>query len=163
MLEWIDAGEHRQSELVQLADRSERGLGFHSKQGLAEGTAVLLTSKEDGAVKGIVRRSMPNAEGGYDHGIQLIKDERRRHDRTPLDTLAVLSVVGGAASDLPVRIRDASEGGLLLISPVDIAVDTPVRVEYLDWERGGVVVHSAPRDGAFRIGVQFVGPPEQVL
>ena len=160
LLEWIDDSERQQAELVHLRDRSVNGAGFRSSRGIAVGTAVLLTPSDGGAVKGLIRHSRRSAEGGFDHGIEVVRDERRRHDRAPMNQAAVLSVVGAGEAKLRVRIRDASECGLQLESGVDIAVDTPVRVAYLGWTRPGVVMHSRSHDGAFRIGIQFIGPVE---
>ena len=160
LLEWIDEADVPQAELVKLADRSPNGFGFHSKRELLPGTPVLLTENGPGAVKAVVRRSAGNPEGGFDHGVRVIREERRRHDRVPLDEPATLAAIGVRGESIDVRIRDASESGVQLESPVEIGVDTPVRVAHGGWHRSGVVAHTVSHDGAYRLGIHFVGPAE---
>ena len=71
-----------------------------------------------------------------------------------------MSVVGVIASEVRVRIKDASENGLHLECPVEVPLDTPVRVAQGGWQRPGVVMHVGEKEEAFRLGVQFVGPIE---
>ena len=131
LVEWHDMEKGEQALAGRLENRSRPEFGLHTPRRIAEGKAILVTPEEEGPIKAIVRNCTAD-ESGWHIGAELVPHERRRSDREPMHHAArVTCTRGGRRGDLDVIIKDASEGGLQLESPV-------------------------PLDG-YRLGIQFIG------
>jgi hypothetical protein len=66
-------------------------------------------------------------------------DYQRKHPRFPIDTPAIITVLGAEQGAIAARIADLSEGGLRLAVPLPVAVGETLRVEIGDEVFVGVV------------------------
>jgi hypothetical protein len=93
--------------------------------------------------------------------LQVIRSERRRFDRRPLDCQVSVVWQGpdGTRRQAFGRVRDTGEGGLRFICGGDIPFRASVLLAIDGWQRFATIVHSQA-DGERRMyGVQFSGPP----
>ncbi len=158
LVEWHDMEKGDQALAGRLENRSRKGYGLRTPRRIAKGKTILVTPEDEGPVKAIVRHCS-TVESGWYIGVELVPHESRRSDREPMHYAArVTCTRGGRGGDLDVIIKDASEGGLQLESPVPLAVDQRIEVSHLSASREGVVAHCNPHDDADRIGLQFIGP-----
>ena len=158
LVEWHDMEKGEQALAGRLENRSRTGFGLHTPRRIAKGKAILVTPEEERPIKAIVRNCSADESGWY-IGVELVPHEKRRIDREPMHYAArVTCTRGGRGGDLDVIIKDASEGGLQLESPVPLVVDQRIEVSHLSASREGVVAHCNPHDDAYRLGIQFIGP-----
>jgi hypothetical protein len=160
LLEWIDEEDRERAQIVDLIDWSPAGLGVRTAVSVQPGWPVLVTLPHGEPIKAVVRHR--HAEGaGCRLGLRLIRRERRRFDRRPLERNVELIWQGtdGRRESVVGRVRDVSEGGLQFVCEADIPALTTVLVAVEGLQRFGTIadVHS---DGDRRAyGVQFSGPP----
>ena len=136
------------------------GLGVRSPVSLDPGWPVLLTLPEGAPLKAVVRHRRRDP-GGWILGLQLIRRERRRFDRRPMDREIELAWQGpdGHRRRASGRVRDVGEGGLQFVCKADIPFRTSVLLAIEGWQRFGTVVHIHPERDSRAYGVQFSGPP----
>ena len=160
LLEWIDHQDAERAQAVHLVDRSESGVGVRSPLSLDPGWPVLLTLPEGGSLKAVVRHRRRDP-GGWILGLQLIRRERRRFDRRPMDRKVELAWQGedGHRHTATGRVRDVGEGGLQFVCESDIPFRASVLLAIEGWQRFGTVVHVRTEQPLRSYGVQFSGPP----
>jgi len=160
LLEWIDQDDCERAQAVHLVDQSASGLGVRSPVGLDQGWPVLLTLPQGAPLKAVVRHRRRD-QNGWILGLQLIRRERRRFDRRPMDRAIELAWQGpdGKRCTAAGRLRDVGEGGLRFVCKADIPFRTSVLISIEGWQRFGAIVHIHPDRDSRAYGVQFSGPP----
>jgi hypothetical protein len=159
MLEWFDAEDRRQAQLVRLRSRSAERFELDVPCRFEDGWLVLLTPRGDASLKCVVRHCGRDSQGWF-VGVQRIGDERRRFDRRPWEALIKVDWQDsrGSRSALA-RVLDAGEGGVGILVPDAIADESTVRVTHEGWSRLGTTVSCVAQEQGCRVGVQFTGPP----
>ncbi len=162
VLEWIDQDDLERAQAVHLIDQSADGLGVRSPAPLERGWPVLLTPPEGAPIKAVVRNKRRDSSG-WILGLQLIRRERRRFDRRPIDRDVELAWQGvdGQRREVSGRVRDVGEGGLQLVCEADIPFRTSILMVIEGWQRFGVIVHIRPEKNLRLYSVMFSGPPIQ--
>jgi hypothetical protein len=160
LLEWIDQEDCERAQAVHLIDQSTGGLGVRSPVCLDPGWPVLLTLPQGAPLKAVVRHRRRD-HTGWVLGLQLIRRERRRFDRRPMDREVELAWQGpdGQRRTASGRLRDVGEGGLQFVCKADIPFRTSVLLAIEGWQRFGTIVHIRPDRDSRSYGVQFSGPP----
>lgn len=160
LLEWIDETDTERAQAVHLVNRSDGGLAVRSATVLDAGWPVLVTPPDGAPVKAVVRHRRRDSSG-WILGLQLIRRERRRFDRRPLDRTVQLAWDGvdGTRRTANGRVRDVGEGGLQFISQANIPTRSFVVLSVDGWQRFGAIVHQRVERDQVVYGVQFSGPP----
>ncbi|MCB1020050.1 MAG: PilZ domain-containing protein [Acidobacteria bacterium] len=160
LLEWIDETDTERAQAVHLVNRSEGGLAVRSATVLDAGWPVLVTLPNGAPVKAVVRHRRRDSSGWL-LGLQLIRRERRRFDRRPLDRLVEVAWDGadGRRQTADGRVRDVGEGGLQFVSRANVPTRSFVVLSIDGWQRFGTIVHQRADGDLVVYGVQFAGPP----
>ena len=160
LLEWIDDADAERAQAVHLLDRSNGGLAVRSTLPLDSGWPVLVTLPQGGPLKAVVRHRRRDA-GGWILGLQLIRMERRRFDRRPINREVQLAWQGpdGLPRKAVGRVQDVGEGGLRFACKEKIPHRAAIILAIEGWQRGGTVVNVEDEQDFTFYGVQFSGPP----
>jgi hypothetical protein len=160
LLEWLDESGERCAQIAWVADRSMDGVGVRSPHPLPPGAPVLLTIGEDAPLKAMVRHCISD-EDDWRIGLKVIRHEKRRFDRTPIEgeALVVWQSPAHGRRESPVQILDVGEGGLGLAGESRIPVQSVVSIIHDGWQRFGSVTHGHTEGERYVFGVQFAGPP----
>ena len=160
LLEWIDQDDCERGQAVHLIDEGDDGMSVRSPVGLESGWPVLLTQPAGAPVKAVVRYRRRDPRG-WILGLQVIRQERRRFDRRPLDHEISLSWEGsdGRRRRAVGRVRDGGEGGLRFVCRCEIPLRASVKLAIDGWQRFGTIVNVQAESDLRRYGVQFSSPP----
>ena len=159
---WIDPEGSRQSQAIQVLDRSEDGLGFRVSHRLESGQTVWVEIDSEVFLKGVVRFCEWEVDG-YRAGLVQVHRERRRFDREPSGGAGTLYWADDTNRRIsaPVIIRNQTSGGLQLEIPVAIPVSTVIRLSGSVLECQGVVRYCRRTEGHHLIGIEFLGIPHR--
>ena len=113
LLEWLDESGERCAQIAWVADRSMDGVGVRSPHPLPPGAPVLITIGEDAPLKAMVRHCISD-EDDWRIGLKVIRHEKRRFDRTPIEgeALVVWQSPAHGRRESPGQTLDVGEGGL---------------------------------------------------
>ena len=157
---WIDLEGRRQSQPIQVLDRSEDGLGFRVSRRLEYGQSVWVEIDSETFLKGVVRFCEWEVDG-YRAGLVRVRRERRRFDREPSGGAGTLYWADGTncAISAPVITHNVTSEGLQLEIPVAVPVSTVVRLSGHELECQGVTRYCEQAEGHYLIGIEFLGQP----
>jgi len=159
-LVWLDDGNRQQTTDAVICDRSSAGIGLRLDCALEPGQPVLLRMLGATPFKAVVRHCRPDG-ASWIVGVEVASADRRRFERRACDRQAVMRwrLPDGRVREQAIVIQDHSEGGLRLRSGEKLTCGTVIQVVLNGWRRFARVANCRSDGDAFRLGVQFVGPP----
>ena len=145
-------------ERVLLCNMSEQGLGVRLPEPRAMHQTEWLDIGGLTHVKGVVRHCRPEQEG-YLAGLRIVREERRRNDRSPVcgDSRLTWSTRATKVT-IPATVRNATALGL------QVQVRTPVPLTVLASVTGestqclGSVCYCAPNSDGYAVGMHLTRP-----
>ena len=159
-VEWYDTNGVCKSEKVTICDSSPDGLGMQVHQDFPKGQTVWVETEPDKIVKAVVRHSSTQGSGFFAGAIR-IQHERRRVDRNPVGGEAVLhwGASNGERRSAPVVVRDASEFGLQLESPLPVPAPGVAKLEGQSLQCVGSTCYCRQEGDHYVVGMHLVRQP----
>lgn len=144
---------------MDVEDDSNSGVRVLAPAELAVGATVWLTFSGD-VEKCVVRHCEP-VSGGFAAGLYRVREERRREDREVVEGKANLfwGRVGSDIGLIEVDVRDVSAGGMQVLAPRPIPLQTAVRVAGQDYACLGVTCYCRAEGERYAVGIQFTQEP----
>ena len=157
---WIGSEGRRQSQPIEILDRSDEGLGFRVSQRLEYGQTAWVEIDGETFLKGVVRFCEWEVDG-YRAGLVQVRRERRRYDRQPSGGAGTLYWAEGTnrRTSAPVIIHNVTSEGLQLEIPVAVPVSAVVRLSGSVLECQGVLRYCRQAEGHYLVGIEFLGQP----
>ena len=157
---WIDSEGRRQSQPIQILDRSDEGLGFRVSQRLESGQTGWIEIDSETFLKGVVRFCEWEVDG-YRAGLVRVRRELRRFDREPSGGAGTLYWAKDTNRGIsaPVITHNVTSEGLQLEIPVAVPISTVVRLSGSVLECQGVTRYCRQADGHYLVGIEFLRRP----
>ncbi len=149
------------AEPVRLLDASANGMAIRLSQPLSVGQTVWIADAEQTPVKAVVRQCKP-ARKGFEAGLFLVRIERRRSDRQPLQKRATLHWEDSRAGALssPVVVCNVSDEGYQIETGGRVPVAIIVRLDFNAWECVGFTHYCRRIEaGKYLVGLHMTREP----
>jgi hypothetical protein len=160
-LRWRDDDGNQHSAQASMIERSADGLRIVSPREFTVGDEIRISLPKDGEdIKANVRHH-EDANSGWHIGLRLIRNERRRFPRLPVEGGAIMRWIGSdqRSQEALVEVKNIASDGMQIKIPESVTVGTTVKVSGKTMQCVGVIWYCNAEGDSYLAGIQLSRDP----
>ncbi len=160
-LRWRDDEGNQHTAQASLIERSVDGLRIVAPREFTVGDEIRVSLPKDGEdIKANVRHQ-EDSDSGWNIGLRLIRNDRRRFPRLPAQGGAIMRWIGSnqRSREALVEVKNIAADGMQVKVPEPVAAGTTVKVSGKTMQCVGVIWYCKAEGDSYLAGIQMSRDP----